>query len=428
MSFKYSTQKTSSTNIVNSKITKNFQEFYNLEIKPIRISTEKNGKTFIPSVFTNPVREAINVSEISMAVFDIDQESHDDVIGLEEIEDVLLDMGLEHAVYTSYSNTADCPRFRILIPFNRLTSKNEYPFVMSALVEDLDEFLDYRFSKVIDRCWKNEFSRCYYTFTSHPENLNCSTSFYNPGKSLDVEEVKLRQCTYGQDFVKKNTNRNYKKGIHISKNGRSYELNRILCGMYRGVNEGQIVNRLLEFDALTHTQNEYFRDQQYSRNRARHGETAEHARLRSCQMYVKSHLSWLKRKTNSDFEIKNIRGVNVGAVDTHDARIEIYKVEHIVKNEKNSTKLSCKIVSGKHAGAIFWHTLFSDGHSAGAIKVSLDFLERARLASKKDMQSLKNLGSIIGLNFKARIKRIKGTKGYADQNQIGIIYMDHMIF
>lgn len=424
MSFKYSTQKASSTNIVDPKTTKSFQDFYNLEIKPIRISTEKNGKTFIPSLFISPIRKAENVSEISMAVFDVDQEAHDDVIGLEEIEDVLLDMGLEHAVYTSYSNTAECPRFRVLIPFSRSTSKKEYPFIMSALVEDLDEFLGYRFSKIIDRCWKNEFSRCYYTFTSHPDNLKCSTSFYNPGKPLDVDEVKLRQCTYGQDFFQKNTNENFKKGINISKNGRSYELNRILCGMYRGANEEQIVNRLLEFDDLTHAKNEYFRDKQYSRNRARPGETAERARFRSCKMYVKSHISWLKRKINADFEIKNIRGVNVGAVDAHDARIEIYKVEHIVKNDKESTKLSCKIVSGKHAGAIFWHTLFGDGYSAGAIKVSLDFLERARIASKIDMQFLKNLGSIIGMNFKARIKRVKGTNGYADQNQIGIIYID----
>lgn len=190
-----------------------------------------------------------------------------------------MDMGYEHAVYTSYSNTAECPRFRMLIPFSHEAYPEEYPFLMSALVEDFDEFLDGRFSKVLDRCWKNEVSRCYFTFTVHPDRINGSISFYNPGRPADVLDLKMRQSTYGQDFDYAQPGKPRKTGgTAAGAQGRSYELNRLLGAMFRGSTEEQIAQRLLEHDQTTPGFG-YFTDTQYSRNKPRAGENQAQASL-----------------------------------------------------------------------------------------------------------------------------------------------------
>lgn len=424
MKIKYAIQHSARTNSVTNKEAESFKDFFEEVLADSRISETKDGKTFIPSSFRKLERTAENVQTISIAVFDIDQKPTDDIIHLEEMEDVLLDMGYEHAVYTSFSNTAECPRFRVLIPFSQQAYPDEYPFLMSALVEDFDEFLDGRFSKVIDRCWKNEVSRCYFTFTVHPDRLNGSISFYNPGHPADVLDLKMRQSTYGQDFDYAVPSKPRKTGgTAAGAQGRSYELNRLLGAMFRGSTEEQIVQRLLEHDQTTPGFG-YFTDPQYSRNKPRSGENQAQASLRSCRAFVKSHLNWLRRKTKSDFKIVNCRGENRGAVPQHDAVVQIYKVENANKNGKETTKLSCKIISGEHAGAIFWHTMFGTGYSDSAIKVSQELTERAKKATNQEINDIKDMIKLSGKIVKARIKFKPGTNGYPAQNEIGNIYIE----
>ncbi|NMY53293.1 hypothetical protein [Pseudomonas sp. WS 5011] len=424
MTFKYAIQRTAHTVEVINRQADNFYSFFETELADMRVSPEKVGKTFIPGAFRLPSRTADNVSEMHIAVFDIDQKPEDDIITLEEIEDVAIDMGLEHAVYTSYSNTPECPRFRLLIPFSRPVYPEEYPFIMSALVEDFDEFLDGRFSKVLDRCWKNELSRCYYTFTVHPDRLNGAISFFNPGNTLDVDETKIRQSTYGQDIEYASTSKARKSGTFIGAVGRSYELTRLLGAMFRGSTEEEIFQRLIDFDAKENAGDEYFRDTQYNKHKPKPGENLEQARIRSARSFVKTHISWLRRKVKSDFKIINKPGKNVGAVAQHDAVIQIYKAENIEKAGKETTKLSCKIISGEHAGAIFWHTLFGTGYSDQAIQVSQDLADRAKKASKQEINSIKDMIKLSGKIVKARIKYKPGTNGFPAQNEIGNIYIE----
>lgn len=424
MTIKYAIQRTAHTFVVTNRQADSFYNFFETELADMRISTEKVGKAFIPATFRVLERRAENVSEMHIAVFDIDQKPHDDTITLEEIEDAAIDMGLEHAVYTSYSNTAECPRFRLLIPFSRPVYPEEYPFIMSALVEDFDDYLDGRFSKLLDRCWKNELSRCYYTFTVHPDRLAGAISFFNPGQKLDVDETKLRQSTYGQDIVYASSYKARKAGTAVGVNGRSYELTQILGAMFRGSTEEEIFQRLIDFDAKENAGDEYFRDTQYNKHKPKPGENLEQARIRSARHFVKTHLNWLRRKVKSDFKITNVPGKNIGAVAQHDAVIQIYKAENLEKAGKETTKLSCKIISGEHAGAIFWHTLFGNGYSDQAIQVSQDLAERARKASKQEINSIKDMIKLSGKIVKARIKYKPGTNGYPAQNEIGNIYIE----
>lgn len=120
----------------------------------------------------------------------------------------------------------------------------------------------------------------------------------------------------------------------------------------------------------------------------------------------------------------NTRGENRGAVPQHDAVIQVFKAENLSKAGKEATKLSCKIVSGEHAGAIFWHTLFGNGYSESAIKVSKEMAERASIATKQEINSIQDMIKLSGKIVKARIKLRAGTNGYPDQNEIGNIYIE----
>lgn len=424
MKIQYATQATAHTQTVHNRESASFKDFYETVLEPMRVSEEKVGATFIPSHFRQPSRLAENVAHSSMIIFDIDQKDGDDLVSMEEVEDVMYDLGLEHAIYTSFSNSAEVQRFRVVIPASRPIYPTEYPYVMSAMVEELDEFLDGRFSKVIDRCWKNEISRCYYTFTVHPDRKNGAVSFYNPGHAADIDELKLRQSTYGQDIEYATASKARKPGSAVGAQGRSMELNRMLGGLFRTANEDQIALRIFEADQQMH-EVPYFSDPQYSRNRPRPGESQSQASLRSCKAWVRSHINWLRRKARkADFTIINKPGKNVGPVPQHDAVVQVWKAENQTQNGREKIKLSCKIISGEHAGAIFWHTVFGDGYGENAIKVSKEMAERASIATKTKIESIKEMTKLSGKIVKARIKLKPGTNGFKDQNEIGAIYIE----
>lgn len=92
MKIQYATQYSARTNTVANKEAASFKDFFENELADMRVSEIKDGKTFIPSSFRALERTAENVKAISIAVFDIDQKPEDDIIGLEEIEDVCLDL------------------------------------------------------------------------------------------------------------------------------------------------------------------------------------------------------------------------------------------------------------------------------------------------------------------------------------------------
>lgn len=421
MTIRYGIQKQATTSYVSNEESDNFKSFFDKHLAHARLCREKDGKTFVPSFFRQPKRLESEVSATTMVVFDIDQTPQDDIISLEEIEDVMLDMCIEHAVYTSFSNTPECPRFRLIIPLSRPAYPSEFKQVAAAMLEELDEFLDGRLAKVVDQCWK-EISRCYFTFTVHPDRQNGSVSFYNPGRAADTDELKLRSSSYS--LVSDSQSSSCRTGVIGSgAGGRSYELNRLLSAMYKTTSDEEIAQRVFEFDREHHSDKPYFSDHQYSRNRPQPGETQDQASWRACQSFVRSHLGWLRRKDkNEKFEIIDQRGVNSGPLPPHDAAIMIWKVEDQTSSGKQRIKLSCKVMSGKYAGCIFWHTLFGSGYSEKSEKIAEKMAERLGAATKTEVSQPVELTKIVGRIFIGRVKRVAGTNGYPDQNQIGGVY------
>ena len=117
---KFGIQYSAATRQVKNCQAANFKEFYDNVLQAESVAEEKSGRTFTPAIFRHPERLIEHAMELSMIVLDVDQKPHDDVISLEEMTDALIDMNFEHCIYTSHSNTAECPRFRVVMPLGKL--------------------------------------------------------------------------------------------------------------------------------------------------------------------------------------------------------------------------------------------------------------------------------------------------------------------
>ncbi|WP_233896982.1 hypothetical protein [Pseudomonas sivasensis] len=420
---KFATQNTAETRYVQNRVAQSFSQFYNHLLLNQRISDLKDGPTFTPSFFRAPERNMENVIATSMVIFDVDQKPEDDLVSLEEVEDALIDLGLEHAVYTSYSNSAECPRFRIVLPLDRAIYPDEFLTVSAAALEALDEFLDGRLLKVIDGCWR-ETARCYYTFTTHPERRNGAISFYNSGEPLNVLDLKLAQSSYGIDAQYSKTIKPRAPGTAVGAQGRSMELNRLLGGLFRSFSEDQIVQKIFAADNELNPGNEYFRDPQYARHKPRPGESPDTAAFRACKAWVKSHLNWLRRKARGiDTTIITRTAQSKAPMPTHEALIKLKDFKPSKTKSGGTTALAeFEIVSGDHAGRHVWHRFYSDGNHPTAIKISNEMLEKLKTVASLPSTNFGDVLKAKDVIVHARIKLKAGTNGFADQNEIGTFF------
>lgn len=420
---KFATQSTAETRFVQNREAQSFRQFYNHFLLNQRISDSKDGSTFTPSYFRTPERNIENVIATSMIVFDIDQKPTDDLVSLEELEDALIDMNWEHAIYTSFSNTAECPRFRVVLPLDSPVHPESFLSVSAATLEALDEFLDGRLLKVIDGCWR-ETSRCYYTFTTHPDRQAGAISFYNPGTPLNTLELKLAQSSYGLDAEYTKTNKPRNPGTAVGAAGRSFELNRRLGGMFRSFGEEQIVQKIFAADSEMNPGSEYFRDQSYARHKPRPSESKDAAALRACKSWVRSHLNWLRRKAKGiDTKIVIRKAQSKEPMPDHDAWVRLKDFKQSKTKAGADTALAeFEIVSGEHAGRHVWYRFYGKGSSSKSIGISNDMLEKLKIAAKLPSISFADALKAKDVIVHARIKLKAGTGGFPDQNEIGTFF------
>ncbi|WP_145128055.1 hypothetical protein [Pseudomonas sp. URMO17WK12:I11] len=432
MVIKYATQTTAATGYVANQETDSLLALYKRHFEMPTVLVEKtNAKTFVPATFRLPTRNDNNVASSGLIIFDIDQKLgegyDDDMIALEEAEDALLDMRLEHFIYTSHSHTLQAPRFRIVIAVSRPYFPSEHNTICAAMLESLDEFLDGRLLRAIDPCWRVP-SQCYYVYTTHPDRHSHAISFYNPGRPADVDELKLHQSQYGLVVE-------YKPGAsrpatgNTGTRGRSYDLNRIVGGMITSSTEAEIAERLFEYDNTAHAGNEYFRDMQYPRNRPKPGESGDAAAWRSCQIFAKSHINSLKRKFRKQIDTTIVvkKASSTDPMPTHDAMIKFRSFNSKpINSGGESVLLELQVMSGEHAGRHFWHRLYGNGNHEVAIKISNSIIQKISKATQTPMNSLKDVIKAEGKTIKARIKLKPGTKGFKPQNEIGDIHLNQL--
>lgn len=429
MNIKYSTQTSAATNVTTPKIAPGIESIFQKHFEtPVVLVEKTSAATFIPASFRVQTRNDASVDTSTLIVFDIDQklgEGYDtDMIQLEDAEDALRDLDLEHFIYTSHSHTPEAPRFRIVIAASRPFYAAEHNAICAAVLEQLDEFLGGRLLKVVDQCWKVQ-SHCYYVYTVHPDRKPYAISFYNPGQPADIDDYKLHQSTYGIETE-------YKPGAarkatgNTGARGRSYELNRIIGGMFTSGTELEITTRIFDIDNTEHAGNEYFRDPQYPRNRPRPGESNEAAAWRSCTLFAKSHINSLRRKCKKqiDTTIVKARSNSREAMPTHDAMIQIKSVQNVVKNGSEAVLLELIVLSGEHAGRHFWHRLYGNGYKEISVKISDSIKNKIAKATKTEVETIQDLINAAGKPVPARIKYNAGTKGYPAQNEIGDLHLN----
>ena len=425
----YSTQSGASTNILASSKANNLHGLYEKSFaSPLVLEDKERASTFVPANFRIQTRLAENVISSTLIVFDIDQklgEGYDeDMIQIEEVEDALIDLCLEHIVYTSHSHTQEAPRFRIVITPSRPVFPVEHDQIYAAILEQIDDFLGGRMLRALDPCWKSP-SHCFYVYAAHPDRKQFAVSFYNPGRPADVDDYKLHMSSYGLDVE-------YKPGAPrqatggTGARGRSYQLNRIVGGMITSSTEEEIAQRLFEYDNTEHAGNEYFRDRIYSRNRLLPGENQDSAAWRSCKTFAKSHINSLKRKfrKQDDIKIVNEKAQSKEPMPTHDAMIKFRSVKNQpTKKGGQSALVEMQVMSGEHAGRHFWHRFYGDGNHPTAIKISKSIQDKIAKATKTDMQQLMDLIKAEGHIVLARIKQNPGTNGFSAQNEIGDLHL-----
>lgn len=432
MTIKYSTQTSAATGYVTTQTTDSLKSLFKAHFEfPTVLAEKTNAKTFVPATFRLPTRNDSNVISSSVIIFDIDQKLgmgyDDDMVALEEVEDALLDLNLEHFVYTSHSHTLTAPRFRIVIAPSRPVFPEEHNVICAAMLEALDDFLDGRLLRAIDPCWRT-LSQCYYVYTAHPERKDHAISFYNPGNPADVDDFKLHQSTYGLEVE-------YKPGAprkatgQTGARGRSYELNRIIGGMITSSTQDEIARRIFEVDNIDHAGDEYFRDMQYPRNRPRPGESQEAAAWRSCQIFAKSHINSLKRKfrKQGDIKIVNKKAESAEAMPTHDAMIQFRSFNtKPTKSGGETILMELQVMSGEHSGRHFWHRVYGNGNSEMAIKISNSVISKISKATNIEMKALQDVMKASGKTVMARIKHKPGTNGFKAQNEIGDLHLNTM--
>lgn len=417
---KFGIQYSAATRQVKNCQAASFKEFFDIVLRDENIVEEKKGRTFTPAIFRHPERLIEHAMELSMIVLDVDQKPGDDIITLEEMEDALIDMDFEHCIYTSHSNTIECPRFRVVMPLDTPIQPAALPAVAAAVIESLDEFFDGRLIKVLDRCWQ-EVSRCYFTFMSHPERRNGAISFYNPGSPLCALDLKLAQSSYGLNLESSAPGKPRNPGTAVGAAGRSFELNRRLGGMFRSFSEEQIVQKIFAADSEMNPGSEYFRDQSYARHKPRPSESKDAAALRACKSWVRSHLNWLRRKAKGiDTTIVIRKAQSKEPMPGHDALIRLKDFKPGKTKSGGETALAeFEIVSGEHAGRHVWHRFYSAGNHPTAIKISNEMLEKFKTAASLPTSSFADVLKAKDVIVHARIKLKAGTNGFADQNEIG---------
>lgn len=429
MTIRYATQTTASTNYVSNRSVDSLYTLFKKHFEQPTVLAEKtNAMTFVPASFNIPARSDFNLVSSSLIIFDIDQKLgegyDDDMIALEEIEDALLDLGLEHFLYTSHSHTLTAPRFRVVITPDRPYFHEEHNQIRAAMLEILDDFLDGRLLRAIDPCWRVP-SQCYYVYTTHPDRHAHAISFYNPGNPVEVLELKLQQSSYGLSMM-------YKPGAsrkatgNTGARGRSYELNRIVGGMITSSTEEEIAKRLFEFDNTEHLDDPYFRDMQYPRNRPRPGESPDAAAWRSCQIFAKSHINSIRRKFKKQLDTTIVvkKSQSTEAMPTHDAMIEFRSFNTTpTKSGGETVLMELKVVSGDHAGRHFWHRVYGKGNSDAAVKISNATIQKIGKATKTPMEKLQDVMKAEGAIVMARIKYKPGTNGFKAQNEIGDLHI-----
>lgn len=192
------------------------------------VSNNKDGVLMSPGQFKNAYRKDENVLELNQLIFDID-----DPKGL--TFDDLASMLSSHAavVHTTHSNSAETPRYRIVLPLSRSVEPEEWKRVRQGFL-----LMNPGIAKVIDPVCK-EPARAFYLWSAKPETAEIANFYVSMGRPVRPEDFAPSYLQEAHDKVGRVSHRELSSG-GVREGSRNSSLASYLGGLInRGLNQEQ---------------------------------------------------------------------------------------------------------------------------------------------------------------------------------------------
>ena len=141
-----------------------------------RATVKSNMPLLSPAVTGGKRRSIENTVYCGCLVFDYDKGNMSPQLPLQRFKDTAI------IVYSSFSSTADAPRFRVILPISRYINTDEYRGIADYLLTT--KFPDRPYERAWDRCSLNP--ACLYYLPSTKEQ---SFFFRRDGAPIDIETV-----------------------------------------------------------------------------------------------------------------------------------------------------------------------------------------------------------------------------------------------
>jgi hypothetical protein len=147
-----------------------------------------------PVGFSISVRRSEFLKEVQSVILDYDDPQNDESSHI-YIKNRLNSLGISHLMYSSYSNTPQCKKYRVVIPYafpcNKDTHKTASAFLVHLL--DTSDYKTIRSGALDITCL--EPTRFFYVPNNRPNNtgrffLNTNTgTFFDPNKALLIVDI-----------------------------------------------------------------------------------------------------------------------------------------------------------------------------------------------------------------------------------------------
>lgn len=220
--------------------------------EPTIVKEKSDVQLYSFATFKDAKRSDSNVTSISALVFDFDGGSSYRDLAF-EVEDVI------HLAHSTFNNSANSPKWRLIVPLDREVTPEEYCLCFDAFYERIRNFPG------LDKSCRS-LSRCYYLPSC--SSANSDLAFVTEGPKTDCDFISADKLLNGSDsYFTTNSEASSPGNPRLSDDaigdgqadriqtlGRNNRLKEIAVAMiHRGEGLERIIREVLDYDSENHT-------------------------------------------------------------------------------------------------------------------------------------------------------------------------------